>query len=71
MLHIKSVKPVSDYKIWIAFDDGTEGQVDLHGRLDGPILRHLKTKKFFPKLQLIPSLRLWCGPMVRIWLQSF
>lgn len=56
MLHIKSVKPVSDYTIWIAFDDGTEGQVDLHGQLDGPIFEALKDKEFFSKVAVDPEL---------------
>ncbi|WP_428981199.1 DUF2442 domain-containing protein [Marinomonas rhodophyticola] len=29
MLHITSAKYLSGYKLWIAFDDGTSGEVDL------------------------------------------
>jgi len=53
MLHIKSVRYISDYKIWVAFDDGTEGQVDLDGHLKGSMFDPLKDKEFFSKDPLI------------------
>lgn len=56
MLHIKSVKYLSDYKIWIAFDDGTEGQIDLQGQLHGPVFDALKDKAVFAKVTIDPEL---------------
>lgn len=56
MLHIKSVKYISDFKIYVAFDDGTEGQVDLKGHLEGPIFEPLKDKEFFSKVTVDPEL---------------
>lgn len=29
MFHLLEVKALSDYKIWVRFDDGVEGEVDL------------------------------------------
>ncbi len=37
MLHIKSVKHVSDFTLWVAFDDGTSGNIDLNGALEGSV----------------------------------
>ena len=56
MLHIKSVKYISDFKIYVAFDDGTEGKVDLKGHLEGPIFEPLKDKEFFSKVTVDPEL---------------
>jgi hypothetical protein len=41
-LHIKSAKYLSDYKLWIAFDDGTAGEVDLVDELKGSMFEPLK-----------------------------
>jgi hypothetical protein len=56
MLHIKSVKYIAGYKIWVAFDDGTDGQVDLEGRLEGPIFEPLQDVDLFSKVSVDPEL---------------
>ncbi|WP_447955990.1 DUF2442 domain-containing protein [Vreelandella sp. EE7] len=56
MLHIQSVEYVTGYKIWVAFDDGTSGQVDLDGVLSGPVFEPLKDMAFFRELTLDPEL---------------
>jgi hypothetical protein len=33
MLHIKAAKYMSGYKLWVAFNDGASGKVDLNGEL--------------------------------------
>lgn len=56
MLHIKSVKPISDFKIWVAFDDGTEGKVDLEGHLKGSVLEPLRDREYFSRVSIDPEL---------------
>ena len=56
MLHIKSVKYVSGFKIWVSFDDGTSGEVDLEGVLDGPVFEPLKDQGIFSKVSVDPEL---------------
>ncbi|MCS4307773.1 hypothetical protein M2404_002113 [Rheinheimera pacifica] len=56
MLHIKSVKYVADYKIWVAFDDGTFGEIDLDGVLNGPVFEPLKEITVFRKVSVDPEL---------------
>lgn len=56
MLHIKSVKYVSDYTLWVAFDDGSEGRVDLQGQLHGPVFDPLKDKAYFSRVFVDPEL---------------
>lgn len=37
MLHVTAAKYFSGYKIWVAFDDDTSGEVDLEGVLKGSV----------------------------------
>ena len=56
MLHIKSVKHISDYKLWLSFDDGSSGEVDLLNSLNGPVFEPLKDIKVFSKVSVDPEL---------------
>jgi hypothetical protein len=56
MLHIKSAKHISNYKIWVAFDDGTSGEVDLEHSLKGPVFQPLKDVQVFSKVSVDPEL---------------
>jgi len=56
MLHIKSAKHISSYKIWVAFDDGTSGEVNLEGSLNGPVFLPLRDIKVFSKVTVDPEL---------------
>ncbi|HYS56402.1 MAG TPA: DUF2442 domain-containing protein [Thermoanaerobaculia bacterium] len=40
---------VRDYVIWVTFEDGTEGEVDLSAELLGPVFEPLKDVSFFRK----------------------
>ena len=37
ILHVTNTKPLPDYRLWLQFDDGTEGYADLSGELWGAI----------------------------------
>ncbi|WP_299073220.1 DUF2442 domain-containing protein [uncultured Paraglaciecola sp.] len=56
MLHIKSAKHISNYKIWVSFDDGTAGEVNLEKSLIGPIFQPLKNINIFSKVSVDPEL---------------
>lgn len=56
MLHIKSVKYLSGFRLWVAFDDGTEGQVDLQEHLRGPIFEPLQDERYFARVSIDPEL---------------
>jgi hypothetical protein len=56
MLHIKSAKHISNYKIWVAFDDGTSGEVDLENALHGSVFQPLKDINIFSKVSVDPEL---------------
>jgi len=56
MLHIKAAKHISDFKLWLSFDDVSSGEVDLIGTLRGPIFEPLKNIDVFAKVVVDPEL---------------
>lgn len=56
MLHVKNVKHSSAFKLWIDFDDGSSGEVDLENKLSGPILTPLKDISMFSQVSVDPEL---------------
>jgi len=56
MLHIKKVKYISNFKLWLSFDDGSSGEVDLKNSLKGPVFEPLKDLKIFSKVVIDPEL---------------
>jgi hypothetical protein len=38
---------VKDYTVWLRFDDGTEGEVDVSEELWGPVFEPLKEPAYF------------------------
>jgi hypothetical protein len=55
-LHVKEAKYLRDYVIWVKFNDGIEGEVDLEGELTGEIFEPLKNKKLFQSFKVDPVL---------------
>ena len=53
---------VCDFTVWLRFDDGAEGEVDLSKELTGPIFKPLRDVEFFRRLQLHPELRTLVWP---------
>lgn len=46
---------IRDYKWHLRFADGAEGNVDLKGKLDGPIFKPLKNPEYFRQFTLHPE----------------
>src|SRR5438046_1148510 len=42
--------------IWVAFDDGTEGEIDLAAELQGPIFEPLKDAEYFARFTVEDTL---------------
>ncbi len=51
-IHVEKAKYVKDYKVWLSFNDGTEGEIDLSSELDGEIFEPLKDISFFKSFTL-------------------
>jgi hypothetical protein len=45
--HVVEARYIADYRIWLSFDDGASGEIDLSDELDGPIFEPLKRIEFF------------------------
>lgn len=56
MLEIKKAKYISGFTLWLSFDDGTEGNVDLEKSLWGPVFEPLKDIDKFQQVSLSESL---------------
>ncbi|MCK5528656.1 MAG: DUF2442 domain-containing protein [Kiritimatiellae bacterium] len=56
MLEIKKAKYISGFTLWLSFDDGTEGNVDLENSLWGPVFEPLKDIDKFQQVSLSESL---------------
>ena len=62
LVHIVEAEYVGDYKIWLRFDDGAEGEVDLAGELAGPVFQPLRNQLTFRQFRLHPELRTLVWP---------
>lgn len=51
-LHIEEAKHLGDFQVWLRFNDGTEGTVDLESSLDGPVFEPLKDREFFKDFRI-------------------
>ena len=47
MIRIEKARYVSDYKLWLRFSDGAEGEVDLQNQLNGEVFEPLKDTQTF------------------------
>jgi hypothetical protein len=56
ILHIKDAKYVRDYIIWVRFNDGTEGEVDILKELEGEVFGPLKDIDKFKSFKVDPIL---------------
>jgi len=54
------MKYISGYKIWLRFEDGREGEVDLADELWGEVFEPLKEHKSFKKVRLDRELNTIC-----------
>jgi hypothetical protein len=47
---VVAARYVRDFIIWVQFEDGTEGDIDLASELWGPMFERLKDLEFFSKV---------------------
>lgn len=51
---IVACKPKSSYRVWIQFDDGLEGEVDLNHLVGKGIFKAWKSIEFFNQVRIDP-----------------
>lgn len=55
MQDVLEARYVRDYTIWLRFEDGTQGEVDLSAELYGPIFEPLKDQAYFSRFSVNPD----------------
>lgn len=58
-MHVEKAKYIDDYKIWLSFNDGAEGEIDLSSELYGEIFEPLKDLAFFQSFTIEGHTLLW------------
>ncbi len=56
ILHVKEAKYLHDYVIWLKFNDGTKGEVDLNDELYGEVFEPLNDVDKFKAFKVDPVL---------------
>jgi len=52
LLHVTDAKYLRDYVIWLRFNDGAEGEIDLAAELEGEVFGPLKDLEQFKKFRV-------------------
>jgi hypothetical protein len=55
ILRVTETKLVKGFVVWVRFNDGSEGEVDLSNELDGPMFEPLKDPEVFAQVRLDPD----------------
>ena len=50
--NVIEAKPVRDFVVWVRFEDGSEGEIDLASELWGPVFQPLKDPEYFRQLSV-------------------
>ncbi len=51
-LHVTDAKYLKEYKVWVSFNDGTAGNVDLSSELWGKVFEPLKDINYFKNFEI-------------------
>jgi hypothetical protein len=51
-LHVLEARYLHDYTVWLRFNDGTSGEVDLGGELEGPVFGPLQDLEQFKRFTI-------------------
>ena len=62
LAYIVEARHVDGYTVWLRFNDGAEGEVDLSAQLYGPIFEPLKNVEFFRRFVVHPELKTLVWP---------
>lgn len=51
-LHVREAKYLHDYVIWLRFNNGAEGEIDLKPELEGEVFGPLRDKELFQRFRV-------------------
>jgi hypothetical protein len=55
MQDVVEARYVAEFTIWLRFEDGTQGEVDLSDQLSGEVFEPLKNPSFFRQFRVNPD----------------
>lgn len=58
-LHVIEARYVRNYRVWLRFNDGTCGEVDLGGELEGPVFGPLRDPEQFKRFRIAHHTLAW------------
>ena len=56
LVDVVEVRYVRNYTVWIKFEDGTAGEVDLTNSLRGPVFEPLRDPEYFKQVRVDPEI---------------
>jgi len=56
MVDVVEARHLRDHTVWLRFEDGTAGEVDLAGELQGPVFEPLGDVQYFKGFVVSPDL---------------
>ncbi len=57
ILHVREARHVRGYVLWLRFNDGAEGEIDLESELEGEVFAPLKDPSQFRRFRVDPELQ--------------
>ncbi|MGO8688543.1 MAG: DUF2442 domain-containing protein [Thermoguttaceae bacterium] len=57
ILHVREARYLRDYVLWLRFNDGAEGEIDLRGELTGEVFGPLTDIEQFKRFRVDPELQ--------------
>ena len=58
LVHVLEAQHRGKHRVWLRFDDGVDGEVDLSAELDGEVFEPLRDRKYFARFVVDDTL-LW------------
>ena len=62
LAHVIKARYVAGYTVWVQFDDGAEGEIDLSAELHGEVFQPLRNLEYFRGFTVHPELRTLVWP---------
>jgi len=53
--HLIDARPVGGHRLWLRYDDGRQGEIDLADELSGPVFEPLRDLEFFRTFTINPD----------------
>ena len=71
ILDVREARYLRDYVLWLKFNDGAEGEINLESELKGEVFGPLKDIAQFRRFRVDPELKPWSGRTAPTLRRSF